>query len=455
MNNKIKERFLEISRIPRLSGKEEKIVEYLESFAKKHNLKYIKDTNRNIVIYKKGNRKGNINIQCHTDMVCEKAKGSKHNFEEDPICVLEKDGYLFAKDTTLGADNGAGIAIILELLSNKNINHPDIACIFTSEEETTMQGAKSIPKNFFLGTRVLSLDSMTENVLVHGSASAKVYDANKKVTRVYLKNMCRIRVNILGFLGGHSGEDIAKGRKNAAKILAEILKNTLGDIYVEKIKVGEKANVIPLSAFAILVCKEEECEKIQNHIYSIVNKYSNLEENIYAEIVVEKVKEVLATPAKEIVNEILELPCGSIIVENCNPKLSANIGRVVLDEDKFCIAISTRSNILEKEEELEKQIYKILNTFVIDMKNIKGYCKNNSYFLEVCKKVYKKVYKKSPQEEEKHICLECGIFNEKIKDLEYVAISPNIYNAHSTEEKVEIASMYRIYKYVIELLENI
>ena len=214
--------FCEISKIPRMSGKEEKIANYIENFAKENKLQYFRDVYNNVVVIKEANKSSSqesIILQCHLDMVCEKDENSNHNFETDSLDLYIDDDYIRARGTSLGADNGIGIAIILSILSSKEICHPRIEAIFTVQEETTMMGAKQIDLNVLKGNKMICLDNMSEDELLVGCAGAKIFDfeidgeiVEKNVTEYKL-----IKIVMNGFRGGHSGKDIAKGRGNPIK----------------------------------------------------------------------------------------------------------------------------------------------------------------------------------------------------------------------------------------------
>ena len=172
--------FYEISKIPRMSGKEEKIADYIENFAKERNLKYIRDIYNNIIIFKDSTKSNKSNesimLQCHLDMVCEKEENSSHDFEKEALDIYIEEDYIRARDTTLGADNGIGIAIILAILSFNKINHPKIEAIFTVQEETTMEGAKQIDVSMLESKKMICLDNMNEEELWIGCAGAKIFE---------------------------------------------------------------------------------------------------------------------------------------------------------------------------------------------------------------------------------------------------------------------------------------
>ena len=239
--------FYEISKIPRKSGNEEKIAKYLIKFAKERNLKYYTDSKFNVVIWKDASigyeDKEILGFQCHTDMVCEKVDGSAHDFLKDSLDLIIENGFLKAKDTTLGADNGIGVSYILEIVDS-NLNTPKLECIFTTQEETTMEGVRFLDGNILKAKRIISFDNFLDTEILVSSATAKRW-----VSKIYMKrqekdeNLIYYKLNISGFKGGHSGIDIwDKKRGNPIKIVVDEL-NEFESIRVVEISGGSSENV--------------------------------------------------------------------------------------------------------------------------------------------------------------------------------------------------------------------
>ena len=241
------EYFYEISKIYRKSGEEKEIANYIIEFDKKHDLKYYADDLYNVIIWKEATKgyeeKEIIGLQAHTDMVCEKEDNVKYNFENG-VEVYEKDGYLMAKGTSLGADNGIGVAYLLAILDSEEIKHPKIEAIFTTQEETTMNGVKSIDEKNINSKKIISFDNFSADDIWIGSASSKEWEANKKMEYLTTnKELETYRLVLQNFLGGHSGMDIKdEKRGNPIKIASEILKE---EILLNSIESGSAINVIP------------------------------------------------------------------------------------------------------------------------------------------------------------------------------------------------------------------
>lgn len=465
--------FYEISQIPRMSGKEEKIADYIEKFAQKKNLKYIRDIYNNIIIIKEASALSKSNesiiLQCHMDMICEKEKNSNHNFEKDPLKIYIDGDFIKAKKTTLGADNGIGIAIILAILDSNYLIHPRIEAIFTVQEETTMEGSRKIDVRNLRGNKMICLDNMREEELVIGCAGAKVFDyevlGNKRLVD---KTYELVKIEMSGFIGGHSGKDISKDRGNPIKEMGELLLKLSKEhgIYIKDIMGGEKANVIPRECYSKLYIKAEKFKDVKKEIQiynkSLKNKIQNNNENINVTInlIDENDKESFdMNTTKKIIDIINSIPNGVYYEDkNNNPLVSLNMGKVVAKDNNIKLLFSIRSNRIEKEEQLINKFNYIVDKYNIKKKvsTLSGYeHKEKSEFVGKCKSIYKQCFKKDPKVIDMHICLEAGFFGEKIPNLDFIAIAPDILDAHSPKERCSISSLKRIYNYIIVILQNL
>ena len=457
------ERFIDLSKIPRKSGNEKAIAEYIEKFAIKNTLKYIKDKYNNIIVFKEAtnNSKDTVILQCHLDMVCEKTKESKHDFSKDPIEVYIDSGFLKAKDTTLGADNGIGIATILEVLESKEIKHPNLECVFTVEEETTMNGAKTIDLSMLKGNKIISTDSMEEKSILIGSASADIFDTNMAISKEENKeNLTTFEISLSNFLGGHSGFDINKGRLNAIKYSAEIIKN-IKDKFNAKLcflEGGDKVNVIPLHAKFGICIEKDKIISLKEYLEEYINN-ANEDINLNIEEITTYKEYISDSSLESVLNYILEIKNGCLLSDNLNNSLlSLNIGIADIDVDKCNLQFSIRSNRETSKNVLIRELNTLFDKYYVsyNTSSLKGYeAKQDGKLLKLAKEKYLEVYNKNPKLTEMHICLESGFFSEKIKDLEFIAISPNIYDAHSTNERCDIASLDRSYKVLLKILESL
>ena len=460
--------FYEISKIPRKSGNEEKIAKYLIKFAKERNLKYYTDSKYNVVIWKDASigyeDKEILGFQCHTDMVCEKVDGSNHDFLKDSLDLIIENGFLKAKDTTLGADNGIGVSYILEILDS-NLNMPKLECIFTSTEETTMEGIRFLDGKILKSKRINSFDNFLDTEILISSATAKRW-----VSKIYMKrqekdkNLIYYKLDISGFKGGHSGIDIwDKKRGNPIKIVVDIL-NEIESISISEISGGSSENVIPRDIKVVFAIEESEIgilEKIGNNLESLKKVYGNI--CIYLRELEYLEKEVIEIYSKEDTKRLLEYIVnyknGPLEYDKeGNVTLSGNLGRIESFEDYVLLKYSVRYNDKKIGEKLVSEIeenMKEYNVICEDSSYMLGYEEpTESKLLDIVEKAYIEVMGNIPKKKKSQACLECGYLGQKIENLEYIAIAPNIFDAHSPKERVEIASANKVWKIIEELIEN-
>lgn len=461
--------FYEISKIPRKSGNEEKIAKYLIEFAKERNLKYYTDSKFNVVIWKDASigyeDKEILGFQCHTDMVCEKVDGSNHDFLRDSLKLKVENGYIKTYDTTLGADNGIGVSYILEILDS-NLNTPKLECIFTSTEETTMEGVRFLDGNILKSKKIISFDNFLDTEILISSATAKRW-----VSKIYMKkqekdkNLIYYKLNILGFKGGHSGIDIwDEKRGNSIKIVADML-NELESISIAEIKGGSSENVIPRDIKVVFAIEESErgiLEKLESKFEILKKVYGNIE--IYLKELEYKEKEEIEIYSKEDTKRLLEYIVnyknGPLEYdEEGNVILSGNLGKIESFENYVLLKYSVRYNdknvgenlVSEIEENMEKY-----NVICEDSSYMLGYEEpKESKLLDIVEKAYIEVMGNIPKKKKSQACLECGYLGQKIENLEYIAIAPNIFDAHSPKERVEIESANNVWRIVEKIILTI
>ena len=461
--------FYEISKIPRKSGNEEKIAKYLIEFAKERNLKYYTDSKFNVIIWKDASigyeDKEILGFQCHIDMVCEKIDGSNHDFLKDSLDLIIENGFLKAKDTTLGADNGIGVAYILEILDS-NLNTPKLECIFTSTEETTMEGIRFLDGKILKSKRIISFDNFLDTEILISSATAKRW-----VSKIYMKkqekdeNLIYYQLDISGFKGGHSGIDIwDKKRGNPIKIVADML-NELESIRVVEISGGSSENVIPRDIKVVFAIEKSESgilEKIGNKLEILKKVYGDID--IYLRELVDEEKEKIRIYSKEDSKRLLEyIICyknGPLKYdEEENVVLSGNLGRIESFEDYVLLKYSVRYNDKKIGEKLVSEIEENMGKYNIiceESSYMLGYEQpKESKLLNIVEKAYIEVMGNIPKKKKSQACLECGYLGQKIENLEYIALAPNIFDAHSPKERVEIASANKVWKIVEKIIDKI
>lgn len=453
------EYFYELSKIPRESGNEENIAEYLCEFARERNLYFRKDEYNNVVIKKKNCDKAPIILEAHTDMVCEKEVNKAFNFEKDSIDVYEENGYLKAKGTTLGADNGIGVAQILNVLDS------DIKCnieaIFTSAEETTMVGAENIKIDDLEAKQMINLDGFEENIIVIESASFFDIILEHNYTFEYVKESKIYKVSLTGMEGGHSGFDINKNRGNSSIELANLLRQ-ITDIKLLTFIGGTKFNVIPSSAEAEFISLESK-DEIENMINEFVTSRKDLYKDI--KILLEEVKEenqnrkgINNKNSLEFLETISEFKHG-VFVQNDRGEVTTSVNLGVVDLENKVFKIGMRSSKKEEERKCLEYIEKYSLENNLNFKILgsqPGFeTKENSEFVSKIKRAFEKTNKEELLSVKSvHITVEAGFFKEKIKDLEVAIISPKILGAHTVNECVSIESIRKCDEWLREILGN-
>ena len=451
--------FKEIAKIPRESGNEEKIADYLCDFAQNRKLEYVRDEWNNVLIRKKNINRPAIILQAHTDMVCEKIPEKDFNFKTDSIKIVEENGYLRADGTTLGADNGIGVAQILNILDT------DIPCnieaILTTSEETSMIGAINFDVTQLKGKQLLNLDGFEENTIIVESAC--FYDIVIKSNYEFKKKIDKekeqfYQIEIIGLPGGHSGFEIDKNRGNSCIEIAKILKN-IRNYKLSNLIGGTKFNVIPSSAFVQFSTNisfnaiQKTCNKTEQELRA---KYPDAEIKLK---LLNNIDEVIGEKeSKEFIQAILEFPHGVLYKNEKNEvTTSINLGVVNLKENE--IKVGMRSS--RKKEE------------VTTLSIIKKYCKNKNFQInllgsqpgfesdkdgslinELIKTQPTKLFKEPVKLKAMHIAVEVGFFQEKIPGLQIAIISPNIQGAHTANEKVEISSIYKTNEWIYNFLKS-
>ena len=463
---KVIQYFAEISKIPRKSGEEKKIREYLETFAKERNLNYVKDEYDNIIIYKPAT-KGRENeetlaFQAHTDMICEKDAGVQHDFSKDPIVLYKEGDNITANGTTLGADNGIGVAYMLAILDS-NISIPNLECIFTVQEETTMIGAIKIDEKNIKARKIISLDNGKEGKILISSANCNEWIGRIEADKETINVKKIYRLQYANFLGGHSGGNIGdEKRGNPIKLAMETLKEN-SNIQIVKLMGGSRVNVIPREFEVEFCISEDNQEREINKILESIQKQKAMFKN--ETIVLETLPEANNIQAysiktsRSIIDFINQYKNGALErEEKGNVILSANLAVLTEYEKGIQIEFSERSNQKELEEKYLETLLELIKKYNINIiwhQELKGVeKKENNALLEKCQNVYKKLFKTTMEEVISQGVVEGGFFVDKMPDCEYVCIGPNSYDVHSPRERVSISSIERIWNYLKEVMKQ-
>lgn len=463
--------FADINAIPRVSKKEEKIRQYMVDFANSLNLPVMVDSVGNVIIKKPASKtmqdRQSIIMQAHLDMVCQKNNGTDFDFETQGINMLINDDWVTADGTTLGADNGIGVAAIMSVLKSNDIEHPAIEALFTIDEETGMTGAKGLQADLLEGQILLNLDTENDEEIAIGCAGGIDVTATKNYQMSEFSNeYAAYSIKVKGLRGGHSGIDIHKGYGNANKILNRILFAMSQQILISEIDAGGLRNAIPREASAIVISdKNEDISVVFNSIVDdIVREYHTIEADLA--ISIEKTdKPVFAlNPEQQIEllqtiyavhNGVLRMsPDMQGLVETSN-----NLARVTLNNGEVNVICLTRSATEQGKIDMVNQLKSVFNLagFEVELSgSYPGWKPNpNSDILNVLVNIYSDVFNAQPRIIAYHAGLECGILGKNYPDLQMISFGPTIERAHSPDERVCISSTQKFWKYLINILANI
>jgi len=467
--------FDEIRKIPRCSKHEEKIREYIIDFAKKNNLKYKKDKPGNVVISKpaaKGmEKKPTVILQGHMDMVCEKNSDVKHDFSKDPIKLKLNGDVLMADGTTLGADNGIGLAMSLAILEDNTLKHGPIEALFTVDEETGLTGAFALESDMLAGKILLNLDSEDFGVITVGCAGggdSQIYLPIK--TKPINGSLTSMNIKVLGLRGGHSGVDAHEQRGNAVKILTRMLWKANEDynFHITEIKGGDKHNAIPREAYAKVSIdkskKDNFISTLKKEEKEILGEIKPIDPNF--KVNVEDINKLHSTLTEDTQEKLLDLlhglPHGIDKWSYDIPDLvetSTNLATVSIKDNKANIGMSTRSSIKSALQDFRDRIRataELSGAKVEEDNPYPGWKPDmNSNILKLSKKIFKDMYKKEPKVEAIHAGLETGIIGEKFPGMDMISIGPTIKYPHSPEEQVHVSTVEKTYKFVLKILEEV
>lgn len=466
--------FEEISQIPRGSGNEKGISDYLVSVAKKLNLQVIQDEALNVIIKKPGTKgyenSPTVIIQGHMDMVCEKNKGVNHDFEKDPLKLRIINDMIYATDTTLGADNGIAVAYALALLDSTDIPHPPLEILLTTDEETGMSGAMAVSKEHVKGKILINLDNEEEGDLLvscSGGVRSKFEFSADLENRA--DNTSLVDISISGLKGGHSGMDIIKERGNSNKLLGRVLKALLGEVEFRLVSLngGSKDNAIPREADALIVINERDVEKAKTIVSKwqeiLLNELKTQDPGVKVQLceVQGDVTEVFTKDSTEKAVNLLYLIPNGIDTKSATIKdlvqSSTNLGVVRTENNKVYFDSAIRSSVESLKEEIvlrSKTIADIFGCKFETTANYPGWEYNpESKLRELCLDVYKKMYGKDANIVAIHAGVECGLFNEKLGGLDMISFGPDLFDVHTPEEHMSIKSVQNVWEYLKEVLK--
>ena len=464
--------FDEICKIPHPSKKEEKMIAYLLETGKKLGLETKRDKIGNVLISKPAT-KGKENVttvvfQSHIDMVCEKNSDTVFNFDTDAIQPYIDGEWVKAKGTTLGADDGIGMAISLALLEDNTIEHGAIECLFTVDEETGLSGAFALEAGFMKGKMLLNLDSEDEGQFFIGCAGGK--DTIVKID--YEKqpvpaNTKAFTISVKGLKGGHSGDDINKGLGNANKILNRILYAGMYqyDIAISHIDAGNLRNAIAREGNAVVVVSNENSDKfvqfVKGFALTVKNELRVTDSGVEVDITPAEMPDFVIDDYTQcdLVDAVYACPHGVLAmsqdIENF-VETSTNLASIKMTDTQIIVTTSQRSSVESKKEEACNMIASLFGLMEADIVHSDGYPGWNpnpkSEVLNVLKQAYVNLFKKEPLVLAIHAGLECGLFAEKYPDMDMISYGPTLRGVHSPDEKLLIETVPQVWDLTVEFL---
>ena len=461
--------FNEIAKIPHGSYDEERIADYIYKFGIDHNLKTVKDPSNNVIIYKDAS-KGYENsapllLEAHMDMVCEKNKDSNHDFKKDPLDLYVEDGWLKARGTTLGADDGTGVAYMLAILDDDKLSHPALECVFTVQEEVGLCGALKLDTSLFKSRRMICLDGGGE--VSTGISSAGGCIVTQTFDLKYVDNYKpTYRLFVSGLSGGHSGGEIHKEKGNANKLAFRILKELKCEVNLVSANGGLKDNAIPREC-EVIFSSDTNYSDIKKAVdQSIINIKKELEfsDNGFKctlEEVTSADKVVETKTSKEIIDYIFLLPNGfkhrSMAIEGLT-LTSLNLGIINTVDNKLIITSSLRSALECSIDHMIEEISTLADIFNADVKVSARYpgwnYKPNSDMRHKLNKIIEKIYHKPLLEEATHGGCECGIFAAISDDMDILTYGPIMKDIHTPDERLDLESFSRGYVVLTSLIKE-
>ena len=472
--------FEELTKIPHGSYNVDAISDYLASFGRIHGLETIQDEYKNVIIIKEASQgyenEPPIIIQGHMDMVAVHKPELDIDMKTEPlkVAVNEAEDYVYAEGTSLGGDDGFAVATALALLEDESLKHPRLEVVITTNEETGMEGAFGIDLSMLKGHTLLNLDSEDEGIFLTSCAGGLRINADfpvKEEPLSHFEGFTCYEIEIGGLLGGHSGEEIIKGRANSNKLAARLLKGYSNSVYLTMLEGGLADNAIPRTTkFSVLVEDESNFEAyLDKFTKDVRNEYHTKDPDLFCKVQskkpVSEIRDSIDTVvnATEAIKFLYTVPDGvqamSADVEGL-VETSLNLGIIKLNSDSASVhaTFSVRSSIESAKSDLTNRVCLLADTYGGKVKITGRYpgwaYRADSPLRERMCALYEKMYGKKPVLKAIHAGLECGLFNNKISDLDCVSIGPDMKDIHTTEEKLYISSSRRVYEFVRALIET-
>ena len=468
-------KFADLNAVPRPSKKEERVIKFMKDFGEKLGLETIEDAVGNVIIRKPATKgledRKPIVMQSHLDMVNQKNNDTVFDFDTQGIEMYVEDDWVKAKGTTLGADNGLGVATIMAILESDTIAHPDLEALFTIDEETGMTGAMGLKGGLLKGDILLNLDTEEDDEIGVGCAGGLDITATRSYNQEQLssKELSAFKIEVKGLQGGHSGMQIHEGLGNANKIMNRLLFAVLEDIRISEIDGGSLRNAIPRESRATVVVrsnKEDRFLNVFNALSETIKKeYKTMEPEL--QVVFNKVElpiHVMTQDVQELIVKALYAAHNGVYRMSADiPDLvetSNNMARVVVKDGNIKVGCLTRSSVETSKMDLAnvlKSTFELAGCEVEFSGDYPGWAPNmNSAILKVMVPIYERLNNgEKPHVAACHAGLECGILGQNYPDLDMISFGPNIKGAHSPDERAQISSVQKYWEFVLEILKNI
>ena len=473
-SEKVLSYFKEITKIPRESGHEEHIIAYLQQFAAENNLECRTDEAGNVLIVKEAapgfENVPVIVLQSHTDMVCEKNEGVEHDFAKDPIKYIIKDGWMIAPDTTLGADCGIGVAAQMAMLLT-DIPCGKIECLFTTAEETGLDGAMALQPGFFTGKVLLNLDSEDEGEIFVGCAGGLDTTAEFHYTTVDVQEGFELEeVFVKDAMGGHSGDDINKGRANSVQLLGRFLYSCLDlDWQLVTIDGGNKRNAIAREAKAVIAAEPDTLdiinERLEAYAADVAEEYGAIETELklgFEDVEFEEAKAIDEMTSWNLITALCAAPHGVLAmsqeIENF-VETSTNLASVKMTQpgvirigssQRSCVTAARRAAAAKMEA-----CFVLAGATVTHEGEYPGWAPAaESPVRDACVASYRKLFGVDPKVKAIHAGLECGLFTEKFPGLDMVSFGPTLRGVHAPGERLDLASLDKFVDLLVDVVTN-
>jgi len=469
--------FCEISAVPRGSGYNEKISNWLCDFAKANGIVYEQDTALNVILRKpatKGYEKApRVILQGHMDMVCVKTEDCTHDFLSEGLSLLTDGELIYADRTTLGADDGIAIAYMLSILTDNSLQHPELICLITTDEETGMDGARAVETKKIDAEYLINIDSEEEGVCWCGCAGGQRLELRLPVIREAVEGYA-VTIILGGLSGGHSGADIHKYIPNAIHVMGRFLAELAESCNYRIIDMqgGEKDNSVPVNATVSILIQNpaEDGKKIQSILDSLTRLYGRGQEKMKFVTdmnpvqdnasLLQKETSVLQKESQEKLIFLLnQLPDGVQCMSTQIPGLvetSLNLGVFALDQEQAVYHLSLRSSVAYELQALSKKIKTLAKFVGADAESGSDYpaweYRSESKLRELFCETYSQLFGRIPKTAAIHAGLECGLFSEKLPETDMISIGPDMHDIHTPKERLEISSTVRVYKVLEKML---